>query len=100
MISYSDVREALQRANISKATLLAQEMECILLMIEVHGRSFVLALYEGERSLYAKIVPQEKILNPNCTSILYEPHGLYAFADSLNELISRAIDKGFKLAGR
>ncbi len=98
MMSLSEIRDSLLKLGASRVTMLSRGTDCVILLMEVEGRSFIVALYNGYVTLYAKIVPQEHVVNPDCSLLMYEPRGLYAFSNDLNELLLNVISKARRLA--
>ncbi len=92
MVSPTELRDGLIAAGAKKVTVL-NEHECLITLVEIYGSRFVVAVFEGERALYAKVIPEDEAPSLACTNLLYSPKGLYVFASSLEELCRGIIAK-------
>ena len=68
--------------------------DCYLFVVESKDDVFLIGLWSGKRSFYAKIIPAVSTLTKwNCRNLEYTPVGLYAFAEDPRELAQRIIEK-------
>lgn len=72
-----------------------QEFEkCYLFVVEVQDEVFLIGAWRSERVLYAKITPATSVpMRWSCRDLEYTPIGLYAFAESPQELANHIVMK-------
>ena len=67
--------------------------DCTMCYTKKNSEIIVITIERG-KEYYAKIIPFEKIPpNPTCEAAYMTPHGLYAFAESLDDLAKRVAEK-------
>lgn len=61
--------------------------ECEIFIIEKEGENYIMAVYNGRETVYAKVAPA--FARWDCTNILYYPFGYFVFAESEEKLIEK-----------
>jgi hypothetical protein len=65
----------------------------LLILGEVKGKKIAICTKKGEHSIYAKITLEELLSSLDCREVEYNPHGLYVFAETEEELAEKTISK-------
>ncbi len=61
--------------------------DCYLFVVEAGDDVYLIGLWRGDRAFYAKIIPATSASTRwDCRSLEYNPVGLYAFAETPQEL--------------
>ena len=68
--------------------ILYKKDDCEIYVVEKNGKSFLIGMYNGAHSIYAKVTITFAG-NWNCENILYVPFGYYAFSKDEKELIEK-----------
>jgi len=96
-----EVKEILrERLNANRIRVIEpQGLEnCYILVVEVGDDVFLIGLWRGEKTYYAKISPATSIpARWDCRSLEYSPIGLYAFAEEPGKLAFRINEKFSKI---
>ena len=62
--------------------------DCEIYVVEKDGKSFLIGVYSGEHSTYAKVTIAFAG-NWNCENILYAPFGYFVFSTDERELVNK-----------
>lgn len=95
LLDANHIKDLLMQRGLEKVYIIEKEYNCILLLGEVRGSHVVIGIYQGSRSIYAKIVNVQHVLEPywKCDYLDYVPYGLYTFSNSIEELVDKIIMK-------
>jgi len=66
--------------------------DCEIYVVEKDGKSFLIGIYNGEYSTYAKVTITFAG-NWNCETILYNPFGYFVFSTDEKDLIEKIKQK-------
>lgn len=69
--------------------------ECTVLIAEFRDEIYLISVVRGRltNKLISKVVPSSKVYSWSCDEIEYSPYGLYAIADTFEELTNKVVSK-------
>jgi hypothetical protein len=96
--SGSALKQALEAAGLcGRVGVLEEKPSCVLLYCEKveDGAGFLVAFSSTDGYVYAKIAPEQAVPAHmwHCSDVYYTPYGLYAFANSVEEVVSKLKSK-------
>ncbi|MEM0026746.1 MAG: hypothetical protein QXT53_02955 [Ignisphaera sp.] len=95
LLDINHVRNLLVQKGFEKVYLIEKEHNCLLFLGEIKGSHVIIGIYRGSKTIYAKIVNIQHVLEPywKCDYLDYIPYGLYAFSNGIEELVDKILMK-------
>ncbi|MCS7111760.1 MAG: hypothetical protein N3E36_07050 [Sulfolobales archaeon] len=99
MIKVEELRRMLTKVGFEKTYLIEEAPNCSIYMGIYRDREFIIAVFKGTSSFYAKIIPATLVSTSHwqCNYIKYSPMGWYVFSDSIDDLVKRLGEKILKI---
>ncbi len=86
------------RKKFSKVVQENQGIFTLLLLYEGKEPKIVLCIRNKPKPyIYGKIHPTDKVSSLDCERLLFEPHGLYIFAKTIDEFIEKVLVKSERM---
>ncbi len=95
MLDSEKIRNVLISKGFQKVYIVEKNLQCILFLCVYNNRNYLIAFYQGDVAVYSKLLDPTNIssLYWKCEYLRYIPNGLYAFAQNIESLIDKAIQK-------
>ncbi|NPA98005.1 MAG: hypothetical protein GXO43_01365 [Crenarchaeota archaeon] len=80
-------------SNYFEKTLCEDQIKHVMCVVRHKGIEYLLCISKTGIVPYAKIIRADKVATLDCEMIEYDPRGLYVFADDLESLARRTLEK-------
>lgn len=95
MLDPENIKNMLISRGFQKVYIVEKDLQCVLFLCVYSNRNYLIAFYQGDITVYSKLSDPTNIssLYWKCKYLKYIPNGLYVFAQNIESLIDKVLQK-------
>jgi len=95
MLNPEDIKNILISKGFQKVYVVEKDLQCILFLCVYNDKNYLIGFYQGDNAMYSKLLDSANIssLYWKCEYLKYIPNGLYAFAQNIESLVDKVLQK-------